>query len=161
LLNINFIDNNLKKFCINYILNFYFIELYKYQYPDLNFNYLKYITKFWNYTIEYFWIRIKWRGKAFRIRFFKKNSKFTFNFGCSHLNKLIYNKKIFTFSKRHRQNYFCFFLKKENLKNIVKLFTYIKIYNCYTLRGLRVKKKAIIARKGKISQAYSRLHDFH
>jgi len=103
------------------------------------------------------WAKLAFRGKSFRIRNFCRYNKFTFNFGYSHWTKLKLQKRWFFF-KRRRQRYLIitFFLKDFNFFR--RFFPKIKIYNCYTMRGLRFKRQAIIRRFGKISQHISSLH---
>lgn len=103
------------------------------------------------------WAKLAFRGKSFRVRNFCRYNKFTFNFGYSHWTKLKLRKYWFFF-KRRRQRYLIitFFLKDFSFFR--RFFPRIKVYNCYTMRGLRFKKQAIIRRFGKISQHISSLH---
>lgn len=112
------------------------------------------------YTYINYFLRIVWRGKAYRVRLFKKKLKFTFNFGHSHWYKLMYDKKHFNFSRIRRQNYVVVFSKRENFFFIKKIFNKIRTYNKYTRRGIRFKKTPFIKRFGKISQVNSILHSF-
>ncbi len=103
------------------------------------------------------WSYIAFRGKSFRVRNFCRFNKFTLNFGYSHWTKLILNKKWFFF-KRRRQRYIIITYNIKDFKYFSRFFPRIKIYNCYTMRGLRLRKQAIIRRFGKISQHISILH---
>jgi ribosomal protein L6P/L9E len=124
---LKFIKNN------NSLLNFSFNEANKY---------LK--------TFEiYFFIKIKFKGKGFKIKFNKKLKLIKFFFGRSHMTfyKL---KKI----KLKKVNKYKFVLKSFSLSRLKKdasNITYIKPVNVYTLRGIRVSRQHISKRKGKKS----------
>jgi len=118
----------------------------------------KFIYKYWYITYNFYWLRVTWRGKAYRIRFFRKKRKFTFNFGHSHWSKLIYNINKYIVRKFRRRNYFFCFKEKSLLKEMFETFILIKKYNKYTLRGVRIKQKFIIRRFGKVG--YNMLHDY-
>ena len=114
---------------------------------------------FWqSFLLNY--IRIVWRGKAYRVRFFKKNSKFTLNFGHSHWYKLLFRNSYFLFTKIKRQNYLVFFSERVDKIFLENEISKIRVYSKYTRRGIRVKKKPYIKRFGKISQVNSILHSF-
>lgn len=124
-----FIENKDKIKNIHYFLNWYN-------------NFLK--------TFElYFFIKIKFKGKGFKIKFNKKNKLIKFYFGKSHLTfyKL---KKI----KLKRVTKYKFVLKSNNwdsLKRNSLNMTFIKPVNIYTLRGIRISRQWISKRKGKKS----------
>lgn len=103
------------------------------------------------------WGRVVFRGKSYRIRNFKKNNKFTFNFGYSHWTKLKLLKNWQCF-KRKRQNHVVFTYTLKDFLYFSRFLPYIRFMNCYTYRGLRLKKQFIIRRFGKISQHISKLH---
>ena len=116
--------------------------------------------KYYVNTFMYFFSRIIWRGKAYRVRLFKKSNKFTFNFGYSHWTKLIYDQSQFMFYKLGRQNYLVFYKTREHREELFTLFSNIRVMNKYTKRGIRVKKLPYIRRFGKISQVNSSSHSF-
>lgn len=122
--------------------------------------FIKKLQHFFTYTFLMYYLRIVWRGKAYRIRFFKKSNKFTFNFGHSHWYKLTYDKQYISFFRLKRQSYLVYFADKMKKLKLEKLFNSIRIYNKYTKRGIRVKKTSYIKRFGKISQVNSVLHSF-
>ena len=134
----------------------------------LNFTYKRYmgkhyytiLKKYYVYTFITFYLRIIWRGKAYRVRLFKKIKKFTLNFGHSHWCKLWYNDNFFKFFKIKRQNYLILFSNRWEDFYLKYLFTKIRIYNKYTRRGIKLKKTPYIKRFGKISQVNSSLHSF-
>ena len=61
-----------------------------------------------------------WKGKAYRVRLYKKYNKFTLNFNYSHWYKLIFNKNRYKINKVNRQNYLFIFIYSLN-ENILKL----------------------------------------
>ena len=132
---------------------------------NLQSSFIKYNIKFYksvsyrffynNFFIK--WARIIFKGKSYRVRNFKHNNKFTFNFGYSHWTrfKLLTRWQCF---KRRRQNHLIFTYNLKDFEYFVRFFPYIRFMNRYTLRGLRLKKQFIIRRFGKISQHISSLH---
>lgn len=116
----------------------------------------RYWKQFIFYVITY-WEKIVFKGKGYRIRCFKKNKKFTFNFGRSHWTKikLKYNWYLFRFA---RQKFYISTVGYLNFLEFKKCLRNIKKPNRYTLRGLRFKKQIIRRRFGKISQYISSLH---
>ena len=134
----------------------------------LNYLTVNYISKqkiflfknYYTYTFVLYCLRIIWRGKAYRVRLFKKSCKFTFSFGYSHWYKLIYNKNYFNFTRIRRQNYVVIFQTRDELQSIKNIFNSIRIYNRYTRRGIRLKKSPYLKRFGKVSQVNSILHSF-
>ena len=115
------------------------------------------LLKWWKNFFYIQWARINFRGKSYRVRNFCKNNKFTFNFGYSHWTKLKLFANWFFFKKR-RQNFLIFTYSLTDFMFFKRFFPYIRFYNCYTKRGLRLKKQPIIRRFGKISQHISSLH---
>ena len=85
------------------------------------------------------WARVVFKGKSYRIRNFKHNNKFTFNFGYSHWTKLklLTNWQCF---KRKRQNHMVFTYNLKDYEYFRRFLPYIRFMNCYTLRGLRLKR---------------------
>ena len=119
----------------------------------------KILKNYFKESFLYFFFRIIWRGKAYRVRFFKKNNKFTFNFGYSHWLKLIYDKN-FYFCKVKRQNYIIIFYIRNHINYVKNFFNNLRTLNKYTKRGIKIKKSPYIKRFGKISQVNSSLHSF-
>ena len=118
--------------------------------------------KFYNFffkTFLYIWFRIIWRGKAYRVRLFKKKKKFTLSFGYSHWTKLIY-KKCIKAVKLKRQNYYFLCTNTEIYHYIQFLILHVRGMNKYTKRGIRIKDKPFKKRFGKISQVTSILHNY-
>lgn len=144
--NIYFINNNINK---NKIFKSFF--LYKY---------VKILKHHYIYNYIFYFLRIIWRGKAYRVRLFKKKSKFTLNFGHSHWYKILYIKNKINFFKIRRQNYLTLFSERNNYNKIFSVFNNIRKYNKYTKRGIRLKKTFFLRRFGKISQVNSILHNF-
>jgi hypothetical protein len=142
-----FITTNYKLiiFCNFFYNKFSLINLKKFN---------KYILK----TFSIHWVRVAFRGKGFRLRKFKRVNKVTLNFGHSHWTKLALLPDNYFFKKLKRQNYVCFVKTYQQLKLFKKLIKTVKRLNCYTKRGLRLKKQFIRRRFGKISQVVSSLH---
>lgn len=122
--------------------------------------YINILKQYFVYTFITFYVRIIWRGKAYRVRLFKKHGKFTLNFGYSHWCKLKFNKSFFNFFKIKRQSYIVLFSNRWEDFYIKNLFSKLRIYNRYTRRGIKIKKTPYIRRFGKISQVNSSLHSF-
>lgn len=149
-----------ENFVVKKINNIFFFLL---NYKEKNFNNHTKVLKYKKYFINtyvIFYFRIIWRGKAFRVRFFKKYNKFTFNFGYSHWTKLIYDKENFTFVKLGRQNYLIIFSYRNQVNYVINSFNNLRTMNKYTKRGIRIKQTPYIRRFGKISQVNSSLHSF-
>lgn len=121
---------------------------------------IKTLKNFFTYTFIMYFLHITWRGKAYRVRLFKKNSKFTVNFGHSHWYKILFKSNYFKFFRIRRQNYLVFFRDRQGTDLIKKIFSNIRQFNKYTRRGIRLKKSIFIKRFGKISQVNSILHSF-
>jgi hypothetical protein len=139
-------------------INFFYLLNKKNFYVDVKASLISH--KYYVATYVYFFSRIIWRGKAYRVRLFKKNNKFTFNFGYSHWTKLIYDSSKFLFYKLGRQNYLVLYHTREQQHELFSLFSNIRKMNKYTKRGIRVKKLPYIRRFGKISQVNSSSHSF-
>jgi ribosomal protein L6P/L9E len=96
---------------------------------------------------NYYFLKIKFKGKGYKIGFFKKKKIINFYFGKSHKSIFVYNNlKIKKLSK------YKFILLKNNFNNLKKIcYKLIKIkqINEYTNRGLRSSRQIIIKRKGK------------
>lgn len=134
--------NNLK---INKNLNSieYKNIILKNSYFILNNNLYSFLEKLNNY----YFLKIKFKGKGYKIGFYKKKKIINFYFGKSHKSIFIYNNiKIKKLSK------YKFILLKNNF-NMIKQISYkivkIKKINEYTNRGLRLTRQIIIKRKGK------------
>jgi len=109
----------------------------------INNNFYKFLEKL---NIYYF-LKIKFKGKGYKIGFYKKKKIINFYFGKSHKSIFIFNNiKIKKLSK------YKFILLKNNF-NLLKKISYkiikIKKINEYTNRGLRLSRQIIIKRKGK------------
>lgn len=153
-------NNNLEKIVLKQVNNIFFAVLnYNQNFYKTNFTIEKYENYFSNSFVIYF-LRIIWKGKAFRVRYFKKNNKFTLNFGYSHWLKLLFSPKILKFVKLKRQNYLILFEQYSNVLKLQNFFNNLKKMNKYTKRGIRVKNTPYIKRFGKISQINSSSHSF-
>lgn len=116
----------------------------------LNYEDKKNINKFHNFLKSwdmYFFNKIKFKGKGFRIRFFKKLRLVKFFFGKSHKSYIFYKKTIVK-----RINKYKFLIKNINKSVLMrnkKMTTNIRPMNLYTLRGIRCTRQIIGKRKGK------------
>lgn len=155
-----FVEINKNKIVVKKITNFVIILLDFFYFPYTKNKYLDILKHYYTYTFITFFLRFIWRGKAYRVRLFKKNTKLTLNFGYSHWCKLKYNIQFFKLSKIKRQNYLIFFTDRWENFYIRALFNKLRIYNRYTRRGIRLKKNPYIRRFGKISQVNSSLHSY-
>ena len=118
------------------------------------------IKNFFTHSFVIYFLRIVWRGKAYRVRLFKKSSKFTLNFGHSHWYKILYNSNRYSVFRIRRQNYLLFFKDRVDFCFLKNSFNSIRAYNKYNRRGIRLKKIYFLQRFGKISQVNSILHSF-
>ena len=95
----------------------------------------------------YEFVKIKFKGKGFKIGFYKNKNVMNFFFGASHINTfLIKNTLIKKISK------YKFILKSTNIINLntlSKQIINIRKINHYTLRGLRQSRQILIKRKGR------------
>lgn len=115
---------------------------------DLNHSFNE-VNKYLKTFEIYFFIKIKFKGKGFKIKFNKKLKLIKFYFGRSHIT-FVKLKKI----KLKKVTKYKFLLKSLNLAKLKKnssKITYIKPVNLYTLRGIRISRQLIRKRKGKKS----------
>lgn len=160
LITIRLLDTLSNKLVLKKINNFIVIMLGSGSHIYTIYKYWKLWKNYFVYTFIIYFIRIVWRGKAYRVRFFKKSSKFTFNFGHSHWYKLLYDNSKLSFFRIRRQSYLAFALDRFDARLVKNFFNTIRVYNKYTRRGIRVKRAPYIRRFGKISQVNSILHSF-
>jgi len=109
-----------------------------------NINNLNFFLKGLNY---YFYNKIKFKGKGYKMRFYDAGKLINFYFGKSHNTIMMYrNIKLLILGK------YKFMLLSSNNKNLIdvtKKTIKIKYINQYTLRGLRLSKQLILKRTGK------------
>lgn len=111
----------------------------------------------------FFFKRITFRGKSYRVRYFSRTKKFTLNFNYSHWTKVTLS-KAWNVSRRKRKKdrdrprYIIYTTQSHLFPNFFHFFKNIRFYNCYTMRGLRFRSQPIIRRFGKLSQHVSILH---
>lgn len=95
----------------------------------------------------FFFQKIKFTGKGYKIK--KKKKSIKFFFGKSHLTNIIFNKTIF---KKITKNKIFFLTKKKKYIEFVKsLITKIRRISIYTKRGLRLSRQKIYKKTGKKS----------
>jgi hypothetical protein len=107
------------------------------------------LEKFFFSWDSYFFEKIKFKGKGYRIAFKKKKKIMKFYFGHSHKTIFIFRWTII--KKPHKYK---FIILQNNLTTLKKLnheILKIKPLNIYTKRGLRNFRQIIYKRKGKKS----------
>lgn len=97
----------------------------------------------------YFFFKIKFKGKGFKIKFTKKIKLIKFFFGRSHIT--FYKLKKIKLKKINKYKFIIKSFNLSKLKKIASKITYIKTVNLYTLRGIRISRQFISKRKGKKS----------
>lgn len=142
---------------INYFISINFINYDIYFNKFLNILKIKkkklnkkiYNKKFLNnflFTWEsFFFSKIYFLGKGFKLKKIKKNIYFNFNY--SHI-KLIINQNIIL-KKIQKTKLIMFSKNSNNLNSFCKLIQNIKKINPYTKRGLRKSKQIIYKKKNK------------
>lgn len=102
------------------------------------------LLKSWNF---YFFSKIKFKGKGFRIRFLKRNKLVKFFFGRSHKTFISFKKIIM--KKINKYKFILKSLNKNKVLNNTNKVVSIKPLNLYTIRGLRNSRQIVFKRKGK------------
>lgn len=109
------------------------------------------INKYFNKILKsweiYFFEKIKFKGKGFRIKFFKKIKLVKFYFGKSHKTFLFFKK--IKIKKINKYKFILKSLNPSNLNSNSSKVLKIRKLNIYTLRGLRKSKQIVFKRKGK------------
>jgi len=138
--------NNKKNIRIN--LESYSIRM-KFGYNfDNNYN-IKLFNNFIKTFESYFFLKIKFKGKGFKIKFNKKLKLIKFYFGRSHIT--FFKLKTLKLKKITKYKFLLKNLNFNKLKKKASEMTYIKPVNVYTLRGIRLSRQFIRKRKGKKS----------
>ena len=107
----------------------------------------KTLEKFLKSWDIYFFYKIKFKGKGYRIRFYKKSKIMRFYFGRSHIT--VYKFKKIKIKKSGKYKFILKSLNPFNLKNTALNVIKVKPINRYTLRGLRISRQLVFKRKGK------------
>lgn len=105
------------------------------------------LNKFLKELYCYHYLKIKFKGKGYKVKILRKRKMIQFFFGVSHI-KIVFLKKIIL----KKLTKYKFFLKSKNiqiLKKIGNKILNVRRLNPYTLRGLRLSKTVIVKRKGK------------
>ena len=95
----------------------------------------------------FFFLKVKFKGKGFRIKFLKKLKLVKFFFGRSHKTFILF--RLVLLKKINKYKFILKGLKKSKLIENAKKIVNIKPINYYTLRGLRKSRQIIFKRKGK------------
>jgi hypothetical protein len=123
-----------------------FVNMFKNPYDALYTKHLNVFLYSWSF---YFYQKIKFTGKGYRITFRKRRKKITFFFGHSHITMILFRTVLLWQPHKYK-----FVIVKNSLKKLVwlnKLITKIKPMNMYTRRGIRNSRQIIFKRKGKKS----------
>lgn len=152
---VNLYNNNYKfNFFLNLKKSFFFINKFNniikithkniYNNQNLTNTTLNNFLKFINI---YKFIKIKFKGKGFKIGFYKNKNIMNFFFGASHINTFLIKNTIIK-----KINKYKFILKSNNIVELINLsknIINIRKINFYTLRGLRNSRQMLIKRKGR------------
>lgn len=157
-----------KKTCLVFFNEKYFIKLYlsetcKYFYQigvktiSIKYSFIKNKAKLVEsninnliFSLNFLWhVKIKFNGKGFKVRRFKKKQSMKFYFYRSHLTVFIFrNVKLI---KKHKYKFVIFKSNQRILKLMTKDVLSIRPINIYTKRGLRASRQLIYKRTGKKS----------
>nr|YP_009512653.1 ribosomal protein L6 [Uronema marinum]AXJ93345.1 ribosomal protein L6 [Uronema marinum] len=137
---INLSKNN---FFFNNLLNILHIEL-KNKVSVRNKNFINNFIFLWD---NYFFSKLYFLGKGFKLKKIDNNTYFNFNY--SHI-KLIINQT--SILKKIQKNKILIFTKNfQNLKKLENYINKIKPLNFYTKRGIRKSKQIVFIKKNKTS----------
>lgn len=95
----------------------------------------------------YEFVKIKFKGKGFKIGFYKNKNIMNFFFGASHINTFLLKNTLIKKISKYK-----FIIKSTNvceLNNLAKKIVDIRKINYYTLRGLRKGRQILVKRKGR------------
>jgi len=95
----------------------------------------------------YEFIKIKFKGKGFKIGFYKNKNIMNFFFGASHINTFLIKNTII--KKINKYKFIIKSLNINELNTLSKKIIKIRKINHYTLRGLRKSRQILIKRKGR------------
>lgn len=107
----------------------------------------KFFKKFLKSLDSYFFLKIKFKGKGYKIKYKKKKKLMKFFFNRSHKTLIKYKKIILKKNMKYK-----FILKSPNieyLNNVAKIVTNVRPLNIFTNRGLRKSRFCVGKRKGK------------
>jgi hypothetical protein len=95
----------------------------------------------------YFFLKIKFKGKGYKIKYSKKRKFMRFFFGRSHITFMKYKNVIIKKTLKYK-----FVLKSNNLeklKFVGNKTKNIKNVNIFTSRGIRISRSVLFKRRGK------------
>lgn len=105
-----------------------------------------------------FWKKILFKGKSYKIKVAKNQTKITFRMGFSHWTKFRFYNFTGSIYRYTRQKFIVFTYNYYILNMLLTQIKKIRPINPYTKRGLRISQQNIKRRSGKLSQALSSLH---
>lgn len=95
----------------------------------------------------YYYIKLKFKGKGYKINFYKEKKIVRFFFGKSHIQFFKINNVI-----PHRITKYKFLIQGVNMEKLRKasiMMMNVRKINFYTMRGVRLSKMILIKRKGR------------
>ncbi len=104
------------------------------------------------------WTKVILKGKSYKIKVAKSESKVTFRLGHSHWIKLFFASVYYNFLRYTRQKFLLVSSSRDKLNALVFIILRIRQLNIYTSRGVRLKCQLVQRRFGKMSQYVSTLH---
>lgn len=104
---------------------------------------------------DWFFVKFKYIGKGLKIKKSNINQQIVFNLGASHPSKWFFDPTKLQI-RRTRKNTFIMCATTPNQIPELKNLSFIRKFNKYTRRGLRLCRQAIIKRFGKVSQIASK-----
>lgn len=151
---------NKKSFYVYNNIYFYKFSAYDYYIDDglnsviistnnlkTNYKHMNFFKKFLKSLDCYFFLKIKFKGKGYKIKYIKRKKKITFFFGRSHITIIKYKGIILKKNLKYK-----FILKSNDLERLKKnaiMTTGVKPVNIFTNRGIRISRSTIFKRKGK------------
>jgi len=123
-----------------------FIAPYYNPFSNLFLHFINIFLFSWN---NYFYEKIKFTGKGYRIELRKKKKIITFYFGHSHDTIILFRSIILI--QAHKYKFIVVKNSWQKLRLLNRLVTKIKPMNIYTKRGIRNARQVILKRKGKKS----------
>jgi hypothetical protein len=109
----------------------------------------KFLQSYTFNSTTFYYKKIRFKGKGYKIKKTKKKKSFKLYFGHSHKNYIFSGGLIL--KKLSKYRLLLLTNNKKCLNKVTKLITNIKIINRYTKRGLRCTKQFILKRPGKKS----------
>lgn len=102
------------------------------------------------FSLNHLWfVKIKFNGKGYKIRRYKKKRSIDFFFYHSHWTIIIF--KNLRLIKKHKYKFYMSKCNRRKLNLVTRMVLKIRPTNTYTKRGLRNSRQLILKRTGKKS----------